>query len=61
MGAGLSTAFDATMTGKGPKTPRAIVSETLKVPARVWRAAFGGFLNTPDFTGDLAESPSPPC
>jgi pimeloyl-ACP methyl ester carboxylesterase len=31
-----------------------VVSETLKVPARVWHAAFDSFLKTPDFTGDLA-------
>ena len=30
-----------------------IVAETLKVPARVWRDAFEGFLNTPDFSGEL--------
>ena len=30
-----------------------IVSETLKVPARVWREAFAGFLRTPDFTSEL--------
>jgi pimeloyl-ACP methyl ester carboxylesterase len=30
-----------------------IVTETLKVPARVWQAAFGGFLATPDFTSEL--------
>jgi non-heme chloroperoxidase len=32
----------------------AIVRETVKVPARVWRAAFEGFLTTPDFSGKLA-------
>ena len=31
-----------------------IVAETLKVPARVWREAFQGFLKTPDFTSELA-------
>lgn len=31
-----------------------VVAETVKVPARVWRAAFAGFLNTPDFSGELA-------
>jgi non-heme chloroperoxidase len=30
-----------------------VVTETLKVPARVWREAFGGFLATPDFTNEL--------
>ena len=29
-----------------------IVQESLKVPARVWRAAFEGFLED-DFTGEL--------
>jgi pimeloyl-ACP methyl ester carboxylesterase len=32
----------------------AVVAETLKVPARVWHAAFEGFLETPDFSGELA-------
>ena len=31
-----------------------IVAETLKVPARVWREAFEGFLSTPDGSGELA-------
>jgi pimeloyl-ACP methyl ester carboxylesterase/tetratricopeptide (TPR) repeat protein len=31
----------------------AVVSETLKVPARVWRAAFEAFLSTPDFSAEL--------
>ena len=31
-----------------------VVAETLKVPARVWHAAFKGFLETPDFSDDLA-------
>jgi pimeloyl-ACP methyl ester carboxylesterase len=31
----------------------AVVSETLKVPARIWREAFDGFLKTPDFTREL--------
>jgi pimeloyl-ACP methyl ester carboxylesterase len=31
----------------------AVVSETRKVPARVWREAFDGFLKTPDFTSEL--------
>jgi len=30
-----------------------IVTETLKVPARVWREAFAGFLSTPDFSEEL--------
>src|SRR5262245_13684014 len=32
-----------------------IVSETVKVPAFVWREAFKGFLATDDFTGELAD------
>ena len=27
----------------------------MKVPARVWREAFDGFLKTPDFTSELAK------
>jgi non-heme chloroperoxidase len=30
-----------------------VVAETLKVPARIWREAFEGFLATPDFSGAL--------
>ena len=33
----------------------AVVSETLKVPARVWREAFDGFLKTADFTSELTK------
>jgi len=36
-----------------------VVAETLKVPARVWQAAFEGFLETPDFSGDLASVSAP--
>ena len=31
-----------------------VVAETLKVPAHVWHQAFQGFLQTPDFTSELA-------
>lgn len=31
-----------------------VVAETLKVPARIWREAFEGFLDTPDFSADLS-------
>jgi pimeloyl-ACP methyl ester carboxylesterase len=31
-----------------------VVSETLKVPAHVWHSTFDGFLQTPDFSSDLA-------
>jgi pimeloyl-ACP methyl ester carboxylesterase len=30
-----------------------VVAETQKVPARVWREAFAGFLDMPDWTGEL--------
>ncbi|MBL8209387.1 MAG: alpha/beta hydrolase [Bryobacterales bacterium] len=30
-----------------------VIRETVKVPARVWRAAFHGFLETPDFSAEL--------
>ena len=33
----------------------AVVAETLKVPARVWREVFDGFLKTPDFTSELTK------
>jgi non-heme chloroperoxidase len=36
-----------------------VVAETLKVPARVWREAFDGFLKTPDFTSELADVTAP--
>jgi pimeloyl-ACP methyl ester carboxylesterase len=36
-----------------------VVSETVKVPARVWRSAFEGFLSTPDFSGELATAAVP--
>jgi pimeloyl-ACP methyl ester carboxylesterase len=40
-----------------PATPDffdTVVSETLKVPARLWHQLFTGFLETPDFTQELA-------
>jgi pimeloyl-ACP methyl ester carboxylesterase len=36
-----------------------IVAETVKVPARVWRETFGGFLKTPDFTSELSAVAAP--
>jgi non-heme chloroperoxidase len=36
-----------------------VVAETLKVPARVWREAFDGFLKTPDFTSELTQITAP--
>jgi pimeloyl-ACP methyl ester carboxylesterase len=35
------------------------VDESLQVPARVWREAFRGFLDTPDFTAELVRVSSP--
>jgi pimeloyl-ACP methyl ester carboxylesterase len=43
-----------------PEHLDAVVAETLKVPARIWREAFQGFLDTPDFTSELARV-SAPC
>jgi pimeloyl-ACP methyl ester carboxylesterase len=36
-----------------------VVAETLEVPARVWHAAFGAFLRTPDFSHELARVGAP--
>ena len=36
-----------------------VVAETVKVPSRVWRAAFEGFLQTQDFTNELARVSAP--
>jgi non-heme chloroperoxidase len=36
-----------------------VIAETLKVPARVWHAAFDGFLRTPDFSGELSRVSAP--
>ena len=36
-----------------------VVGETLKVPARVWHAAFSGFLATPDFSEQLRAVAAP--
>jgi non-heme chloroperoxidase len=36
-----------------------VIAETLKVPARVWHAAFDGFLRTPDCSGELARITAP--
>jgi len=36
-----------------------VVAETLKVPARVWHAAFDGFLQTPDFSSQLSRVTAP--
>src|SRR4030095_10491825 len=39
--------------GRAPDHFDTIVAETLKVPSRVWREAFNGFLATADFTNEL--------
>jgi pimeloyl-ACP methyl ester carboxylesterase len=36
-----------------------VVAETMKVPARVWHAAFDGFLQTPDFSSALSRVSAP--
>jgi len=35
------------------------ISESLQVPARVWRALFKGFLETPDFSRELGRVTAP--
>ncbi len=42
-----------------PEWLETTVQESLKVPARVWQAAFRGFLDTPDFTADLEKLTAP--
>lgn len=42
-----------------PDLLEVVVGETLKVPARVWHAAFEGFLATPDFSGELGGLAAP--
>jgi non-heme chloroperoxidase len=37
-----------------PELLETVVSESLKVPAAVWRATFKSFLETEDFSGELA-------
>ena len=36
-----------------------VVNESLQVPARVWKAAFTAFLNTPDFSHELVRVQAP--
>lgn len=36
-----------------------VVGETLKVPARIWKEAFEGFVTTPDFSMDLSRVAAP--
>jgi pimeloyl-ACP methyl ester carboxylesterase len=42
-----------------PELLATVVEESRAVPARVWRAAFRGFLDTPDFSGELARLRAP--
>jgi len=42
-----------------PQLLETVVSESVKVPARVWRATFQGFLETPDFSGELGKVRAP--
>jgi pimeloyl-ACP methyl ester carboxylesterase len=42
-----------------PELLAVVVEESLLVPARVWREAFRGFLETPDFSADLARVRAP--
>jgi pimeloyl-ACP methyl ester carboxylesterase len=42
-----------------PEFVDAVVRESLKVPARVWRATFDAFLATPDFSHDLRAVSAP--
>ena len=51
-----------TSTVAHPVEPRffdTVVEETLKVPARVWHQTFTGFVETPDFTHELAGARTP--
>lgn len=42
-----------------PERLDVFVDETLKVPSRVWKAAFSGFLTTPDFADGLRNVSAP--
>jgi pimeloyl-ACP methyl ester carboxylesterase len=42
-----------------PELLEIVVEESLLVPARVWRAAFRAFLDTPDFSPELARVTAP--
>jgi pimeloyl-ACP methyl ester carboxylesterase len=42
-----------------PERLDVFVDETLKVPSRVWKAAFDGFLTTPDFADGLRNVSAP--
>jgi pimeloyl-ACP methyl ester carboxylesterase len=45
--------------GVSPEFLDTVVSESLQVPARVWRAAFKEFLETPDFSHGLEQFAGP--
>jgi pimeloyl-ACP methyl ester carboxylesterase len=51
--------LSTTARGIGAAFLETVVAETLKVPARVWHAAFDGFLRTPDFSGELLRVTAP--
>ena len=42
-----------------PEFLETVINESLHVPARIWRATFRGFLETPDFTHELARVTAP--
>jgi pimeloyl-ACP methyl ester carboxylesterase len=42
-----------------PEFLEMVIGESVRVPARVWRATFKGFLETPDFSGELATLTAP--
>jgi pimeloyl-ACP methyl ester carboxylesterase len=42
-----------------PEFLETVISESLRVPARVWRDAFRGFLDTPDFSPQLSRVTAP--
>jgi pimeloyl-ACP methyl ester carboxylesterase len=42
-----------------PGLVETMVEESRAVPARVWRATFRGFFDTPDFSGELARLRAP--
>jgi pimeloyl-ACP methyl ester carboxylesterase len=42
-----------------PQLLETVVGESVKVPARVWRATFQAFLDTADFSGELGRVTAP--
>ncbi len=51
--------LSTTATPIAPDLLEVVVSETAKVPARVWHGAFEGFLDTPDFSAGLERVSAP--